>query len=112
MAGFASFRGGLTSSGHRCRKLSLMRILMAAHARHVAKMELPVVRTAAFLVAILARHGGMRALQSKAGSLMIPNAEGGRVEAVHRVAHLLQLATRIGRNLLIPNKAMPASAKS
>jgi hypothetical protein len=26
--------------------------------------------------------------------------------------HLLQLATRVGRNLLIPNKAMPASAKS
>ena len=88
MAGFASFRGGLTSSGHRCRKLSPMRILVAAHARHVAKMELPVVRTAAFLVAILARHGGMRALQGKAGSLMIPNAEGGRVKAVHRVAAL------------------------
>jgi hypothetical protein len=28
------------------------------------------------------------------------------------LAHLLQLATRVGRNLLIPNKAMPASAKS
>src|ERR1035437_5016623 len=27
-------------------------------------------------------------------------------------AHLLQLATRVGRNLLIPNKAMPANAKS
>jgi hypothetical protein len=26
--------------------------------------------------------------------------------------HLLQLATRVGRNLLIPNKAMPANAKS
>ena len=62
MAGFASFRGGLTSAGHRRRKLSLVRILMAAHARHIAKMELPVVRTAAFLVAILARHGGVRTL--------------------------------------------------
>src|ERR1019366_6095781 len=28
------------------------------------------------------------------------------------LTHLLQLATRVGRNLLIPNKAMPASAKS
>src|ERR1035437_845272 len=27
-------------------------------------------------------------------------------------AHLLQLATRVGRNLLIPNKAMPVNAKS
>src|ERR1019366_2133215 len=30
----------------------------------------------------------------------------------HPQAHLLQLATRVGRNLLIPNKAMPANAKS
>ena len=29
-----------------------------------------------------------------------------------RYTHLLQLATRVGRNLLIPNKAMPANAKS
>ena len=29
-----------------------------------------------------------------------------------RLTHLLQLATRVGRNLLIPNKAMPANAKS
>src|SRR5450756_2406455 len=28
------------------------------------------------------------------------------------LTHLLQLATRVGRNLLIPNKAMPANAKS
>jgi len=88
VAGFASFRGGLTSGNHRRRKIPVMRILVAAHACRVAKMELPVVRTAAFLVAILARHGGMRALQGKAGSLMIPNAESGRVKAVHRVAAL------------------------
>ena len=88
MARLANIRGGLTSGSHRCRKLSPMRILVAAHARHVAKMELPVVRTAAFLVAILTRHGGMRALQGKAGSLMIANAESGRVKTVHRVATL------------------------
>ena len=29
-----------------------------------------------------------------------------------RLAHLLQLAARVGRNLLIPNKAMSANAKS
>ena len=28
------------------------------------------------------------------------------------LAHLLQLAARVGRNLLIPNKAMSANAKS
>jgi hypothetical protein len=28
------------------------------------------------------------------------------------LTHLLQLATRVGRNLLIPNKAMLANAKS
>src|ERR1035437_9305444 len=28
------------------------------------------------------------------------------------LTHLLQLATRVGRNLLIPNKAMPVNAKS
>ena len=39
-------------------------------------------------MAILASHGGMRAFQGKAGSLMIPNAESGRVKAVHRVAVL------------------------
>ena len=88
MAGFANIRRGLTSGSHRRRKFSLMRILVAAHARHVAKMELPVVRTAAFLVAILARHGGMRTLQGKTGSLMIPHAEGGRLKAVHGVAGL------------------------
>ena len=105
MAGFANIRRGLTSGSHRRRKFSLMRILVAAHARHVAKMELPVVGTAALLVAILARHGGMRALQGKAGSLMIPNAEGGRVKAVHRVATLApvgpgsagELPCKIGR---------------
>ena len=88
MAGFANFRGGLTSGGNRRRKFSLVRIPVAAHARQIAKMELPVVRTAAFLVAILARHGGMRTLQGKVGSLMIPNGEGGWVEAVYRVAAL------------------------
>ena len=86
MAGFANFIGGLTSGGNRRGKLSLVRIPVAAHARQIAKMELPVVRTAAFLVAVLACHSGMRALQGKAGSLMIPDGEGGRVEAVHRVA--------------------------
>ena len=88
MAGFTNIPGGLTSAGHRRRKLSLMRILMAAHARHVVKMEFPVVRTAAFLVAVLARHGGVGTLQGKVGSLMIPDGEGGRVKAVHRVAAL------------------------
>ena len=70
----------------------MMRILVAARARHGVEMELPVVRTAAFLVTILARHGGMRTLQGKTGSLMIPNAEGGRLKAVHRVAGLAPVA--------------------
>ena len=83
MTGFANIRGGLASGTQRRREFSLMRILVAAHARHLAKLESPVVRTAAFLVAILARHGSMRALQSKVGSLMIANAERGRVKAVH-----------------------------
>ena len=88
MAGLANFRCSLTSGRNRRWKLSLVRIPVTAHARHVAKMELPVVRTAAFLVAILACDGGMRTLQGKVGSLMIPDGEGGRLEAVHRVATL------------------------
>lgn len=88
MAGFTNIRGGLASGSYRRRKLSMVRILVAARARHVAKMELPVVRAAAFLVAILARHSGVRTLQGKTGSLMIPNAESGRLKAVHRVATL------------------------
>jgi putative hemolysin len=35
-----------------------------------------------------------------------------RLAGAYRLAHLLQLAARVGRNLLIPNKAMSANAKS
>ena len=94
MAGFANIRGGLISGSHRGRKVAVMRILVAAHARQVAKMELPAVGMGAFLVAILTRHGGMRAIQGKAGILMIPKTEGGRVKAVYRVARLAPVGPR------------------
>lgn len=88
MAGFANVRGCLASGSRRHRKVAVVRILVATRARHLVKMELPVAGAAVFLVAILARHGGMRTLQGKTGSLMIPNAEGGRLKAVQRVAGL------------------------
>lgn len=87
VAGLANVPGGLAAGACRCRKLSLVRIPVTAHARQVAKMELPVAGAAVFFpVTILTRHGGMRALQGEAGRLMIFQAEGGRLKAVHRVA--------------------------
>jgi hypothetical protein len=46
-----------------------------------------------------------------AGSLLLVD-EAARCSDELYLAHLLQLATQAGRNLLIPHKAMPANAKS
>ena len=99
VAGFANIRDGLASGSHRRRKVAVVRILVTARARHLVKMELPVVGAAVFLVAILARHGGVGTLQGKTGSLMIPNAEGGRPEAVHRVAGVTPVGPGSGGEL-------------
>jgi hypothetical protein len=41
-----------------------------------------------------------------------PEVAATKAEQLNILAHLLQLATQAGRNLLIPHKAMPANAKS
>ena len=95
MAGFANILSGYGLGSRRFRE-TLMRILVAARARQVGKTELPVVVATALPVAILARYGGVSALQGKAGRLMIPNAERGRAKAVHRMAALAAVGPRRG----------------
>ena len=62
MAGLTTILGSPLVGGRGFRKVALMRVLVALPARQASKTELPVIVPPAFLVAILARHGGVRAL--------------------------------------------------
>jgi hypothetical protein len=66
----------------------------------------PLVTQAASLqILSFASNGSLAGSPSLTGDVT-----GGPMPAT--LAHLLQLAARVGRNLLIPNKAMSANAKS
>ena len=110
VAGFADILGGPAAGSHHFRKLSTMRIRVAAYARQLIETELPVVRMTVLLVAILARHGGVGTLQRKVRRLMIPNAESGRPKAVHRVATLAPVRPRGAGELSCMNVAMAVQA--
>ena len=71
VAGFANIPASRAVGGHRFRKVSSVRIPVTRCTCQVAKVELPVAVRAGFLVAILARHGGVCALQRQARRLMV-----------------------------------------
>lgn len=114
MASFASeWRAVAAQSRHPVVKLPAMRVHMACDAGLVRESEwqnfVGAVREACF-VALVARHGGVRAGQHEPGLLMLCNGEKRPMKVAHRMARLAAIVVRRPGELAIVGILMTVRA--